>query len=89
MKIGDNVKVTFKDGTQAIGLIIGETATAWKIDFVDGDKPVAVPKSLNIELIIVKPNPTKPIVKPKKKVNWKIIVAIAVTIGGALVLILV
>ena len=71
MKIGDKVKIL---ETGKIGVIIGETATSWKIDFVGGDKPVTIKKGTPMEVIIVEPNPNpKPNLRPKKKIGWKMI----------------
>ena len=52
MKIGDNVKVTYTDGDENFGVIMGETAKQWKIMF---DKQIEkrVSKSMKVELVKV------------------------------------
>lgn len=85
MKIGDKVKIL---ETGKIGWIIGETATLWKIDLIDGDKPISVKKGTPMEVLVVEPNPNpNPNPRPKKKWGWKrilwtigIIVFVAVAI---------
>jgi len=71
MKIGDKVKI-YESGR--IGVIIGETATSWKIDFEGGDKPELVAKTVPMELYEngggnggYQGDGSK----PKKRMNWK------------------
>ena len=88
MKIGDKVKVVFEDGSQAIGYVIGETPTLWKIDFED-NRPMGVSK-VNASFYVinedVNPNPS-PNVRPTKKRNWKLIGIIAAVIVVVIILI--
>ena len=87
MKIGDKVRIT---ATGLVGIIIGKTATSWKIDFAGFDKPELVLKTEPMELVegVVNPNP-KPNVRPIAKVNWNIaIIAAAVIVLGILAVIL-
>lgn len=69
MKIGDKVQVL---ETGRIGWIIAETPTAWKIDFIDGNKPELVDKTTPLRLVVDVPNPNpSPNPGPKDKWGWK------------------
>ena len=69
MKVGDRVKIL---KTGKIGIIIGETAISWKIDFLDGNKPVLVKKGTPMEVLTITPNPNpSPNPRPEKKLGWK------------------
>lgn len=50
LKVGDKVKVTYADGDQFVGRIVGETAKQWKVDF-DGTGEKRVNKSMDVELV--------------------------------------
>ena len=81
MKIGDKIRVV---KTGRIGWILKEIGDSWQVDFIDGDKPELVKKSVFLEVINgeLNHNP-KPNSRPKKRMNWKYI---AWTIGIALFL---
>jgi len=85
IKIGDRVIVKGR-----VGMIIGETAKNWKIDFVGGDKPELVSKDTYMEIFVPKPNPTPtPNPRPKKRWGWKRwlwTVGIILFVAGAVVL---
>ena len=87
MKIGDKVQVL---STGRIGIIIGETAVGWKIDFMDGDKPELILKDTPISIIDDKPEPNpNPEPRPKKRWGWKRwlwTIGIILFIAGALYL---
>jgi hypothetical protein len=84
MKVGDKVRVV---ETGREGWILGETATAWKIDFLDGEKPELVKKTVLLEVVDVKPNPyPKPNPRPKKRKPWGLIIILILVIGGAVAL---
>jgi len=69
IKVGDRVQIL---STGRIGIIIGEGAGVWKIDFEDGDKPESVVKNTPMRVITVTPNPNpSPNPRPKKRTNWK------------------
>ena len=91
MKIGDKVLVTFRDGSQATGYIIGESKDKWKIDFFDDDRPQGVSKSLETFEVIIEDTTIgiKPNVRPAKKKNWKVIGIVAAVVVIAIVLIIV
>jgi|LGOV01.1.fsa_nt_gb hypothetical protein len=65
MKIGDKVRIL---ATGLVGIILDETATEWKVDFMDGEKPVLVKKGTPMEAVGVVPNPSpEPNPRPKKR----------------------
>jgi len=71
MKIGDKIRVV---KTGRIGWILKETSDAWQIDFIDGDKPELVKKTVLMEIVNVETNPNpNPNPRPKKR-NWKMTV---------------
>jgi len=51
MTIGDRVLVTYTNGEQLVGLIIGETEKMWNIDFDGEEKTRRVRKAMDIELL--------------------------------------
>lgn len=66
MKIGDKVLII---ETGQVGIILAETKANWKIDFLDGSKPVAVKKTTPME-VVKQPTPTDPKPnQPTKKVS--------------------
>jgi hypothetical protein len=84
MRVGDKVRVV---ETGRVGWILAETATAWKIDFFDGDKPELVQKSVLLEVVEIKPNPNpNPNPRPKKRKPWGLIIILILVIGGAIAL---
>ena len=77
MKIGDKVCLTYGNGTQFNGRIVGETAKQWKIDF-DREGVKRVNKTMHVELIDDPLTPEKEVIttvvtepccdhKPKKR----------------------
>lgn len=68
MKIGDKVRII---ETGKVGIIIGETFDRWKIDFLDGDQPLAVLKTIAMEIVVdpVSPHPN-PGMRPNKRKPW-------------------
>jgi hypothetical protein len=76
MKIGDKIKVV---ATGRVGLIIGETANGWKIDFEDGIKPELVSKGTPMEILT---SPSLPWSKPspahKRFENWVLWIAVGI-----------
>lgn len=61
MKLGDKVKVTYTNGDQFLGRIVGETAKQWKIDF-DGEGERRVNKSMQVELVDDPKTPEKEVI---------------------------
>ena len=51
MKIGDRVLVTYSNGDQLVGVIIGETEKMWTVDFDGDEKTRKVRKSMDITLV--------------------------------------
>jgi len=51
MTIGDRVLVTYTNGEQLVGLIIGETEKMWNIDFDGEEKTRRVRKAMDIQLL--------------------------------------
>lgn len=84
MKIGDKVEIL---KTGRIGMIIGEGAGVWKIDFIGEDKPETISKDTPMEIVtvIVNPNPT-PNPAIEKKTNWGLIIIIVLAIAGVVAL---
>lgn len=75
LKVGDKVKVTYSDGDQFLGRIVGETAKQWKVDF-DGTGEKRVNKSTQVELVDDPKTETKEVIhytrkeyKPSKRVR--------------------
>lgn len=50
MKIGDKILVTYSNGNQFAGMIVGETAKSWKVEFDNGDDRT-IRKTMDIEVI--------------------------------------
>lgn len=70
MKIGDKVKVTYTDGDQLIGRIVGETAKMWTVDFDGEEKTRKIRKSMKIELIDDPKTPEKEVISvPSEEKN--------------------
>jgi hypothetical protein len=87
MKVGDKIRIV---ETGRVGWIIGQNALSWKIDFLDGEKPEMVLKTVNMVLAKdpVKPN-GKPNPRPKKRWGWKRwlwTIGLILVIGGAVAL---
>lgn len=51
MEIGDRILVTYSNGDQLIGTIIGETEKMWTVDFDGDEKTRKVRKSMDIALV--------------------------------------
>ncbi len=51
MKIGDKILVTYLDGDQLAGRIIGETPKMWNVDFDGEEKTRRIKKSMDIQVI--------------------------------------
>jgi hypothetical protein len=75
LKVGDKVKVTYTNGDQFLGRIVGETAKQWKIDF-DGEEERRINKSMKVELVDDPKTPEKEVIsvvpeeaseKPRKR----------------------
>ena len=94
MKIGDKVKVTYSDGDQFLGVIVGETAKQWKVDF-DGTGEKRVSKTMQIELVDNPKTPEKEVIsrpanvdkmledhkkKQARSINWRMSLIIGVTV---------
>ena len=50
MKIGDKILVTYSNGDQFAGRIVGETPKSWKVEYDDGTKKT-IRKTMDIEVI--------------------------------------
>ena len=84
MKIGDKVRIV---ETGRVGWILGETATGWKIDFLDGGKPELISKGVAMEVVEDVPNPNpNPNPRPKKKKPWLFYIIFGLFIAGAIAL---
>lgn len=51
LKIGDKVKVTYSNGDQFTGYLIGETEKTWKINYDGPGGKQRIRKSMQIELV--------------------------------------
>jgi hypothetical protein len=84
MRVGDKVRVV---ETGRVGWILAETATTWKIDFLDSGRPESVKKSVLLEVVEINPNPNPtPNPRPKKRKPWGLIIILILVIGGAVAL---
>ncbi len=50
MKIGNKVLVTYSNGDQCAGSIVGETAKSWKVEFDSGDTRT-IRKTMDIDIL--------------------------------------
>ena len=103
MKIGDKVVVTYADGDQFVGRIVGETEKMWKMDFDGEDEIRKVRKSLDIQLVD-DPETPEPEVAPVEEVEvptdeefeapmeepkkkWGLVIMASIILGGLVALI--
>ena len=100
MKIGDKVKVTYANGDQHIGRIIGQTEKMWKVDFDGALGEKRVKKGLNVVLVDDPKTPEKEVIttpaavlehkkSQEKGLKWRVTLIIIAALAIATVAVLV